>query len=92
MEGPSLPGANSITYPPSPGNFFIHPRESELEMAFRVLRVGRRFVKVVTKGRSDERDGEPNARTADCAKLAGEDGKYRMMKLESRKARGASRT
>ena len=45
MEGPSLSGANSITCPPPPGLLSIHSGESELEMAFGVLRVGRRLVK-----------------------------------------------
>lgn len=52
-------------------------------MAYRVLRVGRMLVKKVVTG--DERDGEPNGRNAVWAKLAGEDGKYRMV---SRKGAG----
>lgn len=59
MEGPSLPGANSVTCPPSPATNYS-PRGGELEIAYRVLRVGRMLVKKVVTG--DERYGEPNGR------------------------------
>jgi hypothetical protein len=53
MEGPSLPGANSVTCSPSPATNYS-PRGDELEIAYRVLRVGRML--------GDERYGEPNGR------------------------------